>query len=240
MSKRVKYETLALVTGGLDSTTMIYGLKRNGVNARLLYLDFGIPAAVREKAAVKLFGYYLGFPLDILDLGGFATLHLGYLWPSIVSGPELDVGAPSEAEFLIGREDRRLSSGFGVIASIGLYAAMMLDTATVSLAIIREQFKAFPELGDGLAAASRLAGAVNPGIKTDIVTPLSGLSKAEVVHQAVELGVPVSMTWSCAYGGEQPCGKCQRCVARQEAIAAAGLAIDAGPPAIDPPTLTRW
>jgi 7-cyano-7-deazaguanine synthase len=235
MIERKKYDTLALVSGGLDSTTMIYEMNQDGIHARLLYLDFGTPATVREKAAVKLFAYTLGYPLDILDLSGFATLHLGYLWPSIVSGPELDVGKPMQADFPISRADGRLSSGFGVIVSVGLYAAMILDTASLSLAIIREQFEALPELGAGLAAAGKLASAVNPGIKIDVVTPLASLSKVEVVQRAIKFGVPIHMTWSCALGGERPCERCQRCLARHEAIAAAGIAIAAGPPAIDPP-----
>jgi 7-cyano-7-deazaguanine synthase in queuosine biosynthesis len=214
---------------------MVYSMKHDGLDARLLYIDFGTPAVVREKAAVKLFSLYLGYPLDILDLSGFATLNLGYLWPSIVSGPELDVGIGlTEATFPIGRADRRLSSGFGIIASVGLYAAMMLDVPSLSLGITKEQFKRLPSLSDGLNAAKELAAAVNPGITTDVVTPLSGVNKPEVIQRAIGVGVPINMTWSCRFGGEQACERCDSCVARKEAIASAGVTIEAGP-AIDPP-----
>ena len=232
---KTQYRTLALVTGGLDSTTMIYSMKHDNVDARLLYIDFGTPVSEREKAAVKLFSLYLGYPLDILDLSGFATLNLGYLWPSIVSGPELDVGIGlTEASFPIGRADRRLTSGFGVIASVGLYAAMMLDIPSLSLGITKEQFKTQPRLSDGLNAAKKLAAAVNPGITVDIVTPLSSVNKSEVVQRAIGVRVPINMTWSCRLGGEQPCERCGSCVARKDAIASAGVTIDAIP-AIDPP-----
>jgi 7-cyano-7-deazaguanine synthase len=237
MSKRVRYETLALATGGLDSTTMLYQQARDQTPARVLYLDFGTPSTVREKAAVKLFAHHLGLPLDIVDLSGFAALHLGYLWPSMVSGPELDVGKPAEASFLIGRSDHRLASGFGVIVSVGLYAAMILDAPSLALAITREQLAGLPRLADGLKAATALAGSVNPDINVDIVTPLAYMSKPEVVALAVDLKVPINMTWSCALGGEKPCELCARCVARRDAIAAAGVAIHAGPPAIDPPAM---
>jgi 7-cyano-7-deazaguanine synthase len=226
-----------MATGGLDSTTMLYQLAADNSTARVLYLDFGTPAAVREKAAVKLFAHQLGYPLDIVDLTGFAELQLGYLWPSMVSGPELDVGKPSQAPFIIGRSDGRLVSGFGVIASTGLYAAMMLDTESVSLAITRDQLGGLPQLPEGLRAATTLAAAVNPEVTIDVLTPLADLSKAEIVHRAVDLGVPIGMTWSCAFGGERTCERCQRCVDRREAIAAAGPNIDAGPPAIDPPAI---
>jgi 7-cyano-7-deazaguanine synthase len=228
------YGALALATGGVDSTTMLYDLAAQEVAARVLYIDFGSPAAPRETAAVKLIAHRLGLPLDILDASGFAALQLGYLWPSLVSGPELDVGRPAVAEFEIARSDSRMTSGFGVIAAVGLYTAALLDIPSVSLGIVREQFAIFPGLAAGLRGAEQLSRAVNPGIEVALATPLSQQSKATVVKRAVELGVPLHMTWSCAYGGEKPCGRCERCRARDAAVAEAGAKLTAGP-AIDPP-----
>jgi 7-cyano-7-deazaguanine synthase in queuosine biosynthesis len=214
---------------------MLYQMKHDGVAARLIYLNFGTPAAVRERAAVKLVALSLGYPLDTVDLSGFADLQLGYLWPSEnIFMPEADTGSPSQAAFPIGREDRRLVSGFGVIAAVGLYATALLDTPSMSLALTRDQFDTFPALTEGLAGARRMIEAVNPGITPEVVTPLAALSKVEVVQRAVALGVPIDMTWSCALGYEQPCSRCERCIARDEAIAAAGADI-ASVPAIDPP-----
>ncbi len=53
-----------------------------------------------------------------------------------------------------------------------------------------------------------------------IETPLQRLSKREIVRRARELGVPIEQTWSCYMGGETPCGVCDSCRLREEALAA--------------------
>jgi 7-cyano-7-deazaguanine synthase len=47
-------------------------------------------------------------------------------------------------------------------------------------------------------------------------------SKAEIVRQALRLGVPISNTWSCYQGGDQPCGVCDSCRIRDAALIEAG------------------
>lgn len=54
-------------------------------------------------------------------------------------------------------------------------------------------------------------------------TPLVGFSKAQVVRAALELGVPLNLTWSCHLPGPVPCGGCAPCRVRQETFAGLGL-----------------
>jgi 7-cyano-7-deazaguanine synthase len=49
------------------------------------------------------------------------------------------------------------------------------------------------------------------------------MSKAEIIKLAVKLGVPLKLTWSCYYGGERPCGKCDSCKLRSKGFEEAGL-----------------
>jgi 7-cyano-7-deazaguanine synthase in queuosine biosynthesis len=48
------------------------------------------------------------------------------------------------------------------------------------------------------------------------------LSKVQIVQRGRELGVPIDETWSCYMGDETPCGMCDSCRLREEALAAAG------------------
>ena len=50
------------------------------------------------------------------------------------------------------------------------------------------------------------------------------MSKTDIVNAALELGVPIELTWSCYQGGAEPCGVCDSCRIRDEAL------IDAGHP----------
>ncbi len=56
-----------------------------------------------------------------------------------------------------------------------------------------------------------------------ISTPLIDLMKDEVVRRGIEIGAPLEYTWSCYFGEELPCKKCDQCNWRAEAFAKAGV-----------------
>ena len=58
--------------------------------------------------------------------------------------------------------------------------------------------------------------------KIDIVTPLIGMRKAEIVTLGLELGAPFHLTWSCYSREDRACGVCESCVLRLRAFQAAG------------------
>jgi 7-cyano-7-deazaguanine synthase len=58
--------------------------------------------------------------------------------------------------------------------------------------------------------------------RIEIVTPLIGLRKAEIVRLGLELGAPFDLTWSCYSHEDVACGVCESCVLRLRAFAAAG------------------
>lgn len=58
--------------------------------------------------------------------------------------------------------------------------------------------------------------------RIEIVTPLIGLRKAEIVRLGLELGAPFDLTWSCYSREDVACGVCDSCMLRLRAFAAAG------------------
>lgn len=58
--------------------------------------------------------------------------------------------------------------------------------------------------------------------------PFQHISKADIIRQGVEIGVPYQLTWSCYNGGAKPCGTCPTCKERQEAFKLAGVPDPAG------------
>lgn len=57
-----------------------------------------------------------------------------------------------------------------------------------------------------------------------LIAPVQNMMKHEIVRMAVDLGVPLDMTWSCYKGEELHCGDCPTCYARKEAFERAGVA----------------
>jgi 7-cyano-7-deazaguanine synthase len=58
----------------------------------------------------------------------------------------------------------------------------------------------------------------------EVVTPLIGMRKAEIVTLGLELGAPFDLTWSCYSREDRACGVCDSCVLRQRAFREAGTA----------------
>jgi 7-cyano-7-deazaguanine synthase len=57
----------------------------------------------------------------------------------------------------------------------------------------------------------------------EIVTPLIAMRKAEIVQLGLELNAPLDLTWSCYSREDEACGRCDSCVLRLRAFAAAGV-----------------
>ena len=56
----------------------------------------------------------------------------------------------------------------------------------------------------------------------EVVTPLIGMRKSEIVRLGLELGAPFDLTWSCYSRQDRACGVCDSCVLRFRAFEAAG------------------
>ncbi len=57
----------------------------------------------------------------------------------------------------------------------------------------------------------------------EVVIPLSGKSKEEVLRLGQHLGVPFELTWSCYWDQDVHCGTCASCRERREAFEAIGV-----------------
>lgn len=79
----------------------------------------------------------------------------------------------------------------------------------------------FVQLMNELIRSGTRAG--REGFEIEIVNPLIDYSKAGVLKLALELKVPLELTWSCHENGQVPCGKCRGCRNRLSAFKAAGM-----------------
>ncbi len=80
-----------------------------------------------------------------------------------------------------------------------------------------------PEFIEVMNRAIKLGTIIGGRKPLKIITPLASLSKVEVVKMALELGVPLHLTWSCHGSGEKACGHCDACRLRREAFDKLGV-----------------
>jgi 7-cyano-7-deazaguanine synthase len=61
-----------------------------------------------------------------------------------------------------------------------------------------------------------------PETRIEIVTPVIGMRKREIVQRGIDLGAPLDRTWSCYQFEDEACGSCDSCRLRLNAFAEAG------------------
>jgi 7-cyano-7-deazaguanine synthase len=61
-----------------------------------------------------------------------------------------------------------------------------------------------------------------PETKIEIVTPVIGLSKADIVRRGFAMAAPLELTWSCYADEDRACGRCDSCALRLRAFRDAG------------------
>jgi 7-cyano-7-deazaguanine synthase len=62
-----------------------------------------------------------------------------------------------------------------------------------------------------------------PETRIEIVTPIIGMRKWEIIQRGIDLGAPLDRTWSCYQFEDEACGSCDSCRLRLKAFVEAGV-----------------
>jgi 7-cyano-7-deazaguanine synthase len=114
-----------------------------------------------------------------------------------------------------------------VFIAIGLSLAEARGADQLVLGVNAVDYSGYPDCRpDYLEAFQDLANlssrAGREGHGPMLWAPLVEWSKQKIAEEALHLGVPIECTWSCYSGGDVPCGVCDSCRIRDEALLAAG------------------
>ena len=112
----------------------------------------------------------------------------------------------------------------GVFLSIAAALAEKERCDAIFIGVVQEDSSGYPDCGAEFIGAFERA--LDLGTSRDfhprIKTPLVHLSKAQIVSLALEIGVPLGLTWSCYEREDAACGLCDSCLLRLKGFAGAG------------------
>ena len=112
----------------------------------------------------------------------------------------------------------------GVFLSIAAALAEKERCDAIFIGVVQEDGSGYPDCGASFIGAFERA--LELGTSRDfhprIKTPLVHLSKAQIVSLALEIGVPLELTWSCYEREDAACGLCDSCLLRLKGFAGAG------------------
>jgi 7-cyano-7-deazaguanine synthase len=199
-------DVLLLLSGGLDSAVLLGLFKAGGLDPVCVFFDYGQPAYDQElRASRELASHY----------GVFLT--------------ECALPLPRPPDVL-DQESWVVPGRNAVFLSMGLALAAEWGCSQVAIGTERADGKSFGDSTPGFLSSMDRAVQWASGGKVGVLSPLIGLWKPEVIRLGREVGVPLTLSWSCWRGGVDPCRRCEACRVRDEAFegvasAEAGCAI---------------
>ncbi len=212
-----------LLSGGLDSTTVLAIARAEGLECHCLTVDYGqrhrveIKAASRVADALKAASHRI-ITLDLRAIGGSA------LTDDIEVPKDQD---PESGEvpvtYVPARNTVLLSLLLG-LAEVVEADQLFIGANAVDYSGYPDCRPAFLEAFEKLASLATVAGA-EYGVRFRVRAPLLELSKADIIRRGLELGVDYGLTWSCYDPTPDglPCGHCDSCILRRRGFEEAGI-----------------
>lgn len=212
---------VVLVSGGLDSATVLALAAATGARCHALTFDYGqrhrveLDAARRVTQAQRAADHRV-VKLDIGWMGGSALT---------------DAAIPVPREFSTGIPVTYVPARNTIFLSIALGWAEVLDASDIYIGANAVDYSGYPDCRpEFIQAFERLANlATRAGIEghgVHVRAPLMKLRKHEIIREGTRLGVDYSLTLSC-YDPDAAglaCGRCDSCRLRAQGFAAAGVA----------------
>lgn len=209
-----KKDCLLILSGGMDSTTLLYDYQER--IALAVSFDYGANHNAREIPFAQLHCQRLGIEHIIIPLGFMGQYFESSLLQGADAIPEGNYDdANMKSTVVPFRNGIMLSIAVGLAESRGLQYVMMANHGG-DHTIYPDCRPEFVEAFDATARAGTYVG-------IGLLSPYTHMTKADIARRGKELGINYGETWSCYKGGEKHCGRCGTCMERREALAEAGL-----------------
>ncbi|QNM96668.1 7-cyano-7-deazaguanine synthase QueC [Chitinimonas koreensis] len=219
MSKKA----VILLSGGLDSATVLAMVRNQGFEAYCLSFDYGqrhnaeLAAARRVAEALGAARHHVA-RIDLAAFGGSALTDASI---------EVPTDGVKEGEIPVTYVPARNT----IMLSFALGWAEVLGARDICIGVNAVDYSGYPDCRPEYISAfemmANLATRVGvEGASLHIRTPLLKLSKAEIIRAGMALGVDYGLTVSCYLADDdgRACGRCDACRLRRAGFEAAGVA----------------
>ena len=213
---------VVLLSGGLDSATVLAIARSEGYRCHALSMSYGQRHAVELQAARRV-ARALGvvehkiIPIA-LDLFGGSAL------------TDANIAVPEEAAPADAIPPTYVPARNTIFLSLALGWAEVLQASEIFIGVNAVDYSGYPDCRPAfIEAFEELANlATRAGVEGErfrIRAPLIRLTKAEIIRRGIELGVDYGATVSCyqADGDGRACGRCDSCRFRAEGFREAGV-----------------
>jgi 7-cyano-7-deazaguanine synthase len=216
-------KAVILLSGGLDSSTVLYQAKADGYECNPISFDYQ-QRHRRELEAAKAIADCVGVvahqlvSFDLSQWGGSALTDDKINLPQERSVSDMAQNIP--VTYVPARNT--------IFLSFALAYAETLSAERIYIGVNALDYSGYPDCRPDYIQAMQEVFRLGTkqgreGQAIQIVAPLIHLKKTEIIQLGNQLGVPWEKTWSCYAGGDLACGVCDSCQLRLAAFATLGL-----------------
>lgn len=223
MFPMARQPAVVLLSGGLDSTTVLAIARSEGLACHCLTVDYGqrhrveLESAARVAAALGASSHRI-VGLDLRAIGGSA------LTDDIEVPKDRETGSDGvPITYVPARNTVLLALLLGLAEVVGA-DQLFIGANAVDYSGYPDCRPAFLEAFENLAALATVSGTEH-GVRYIVRAPLLEMSKADIIRRGLAFGVDYGLTWSCYDPTPDglACGRCDSCILRRRGFEEAGV-----------------
>ncbi len=208
---------IAIISGGMDSAVSAAKALESGYELIGLHFNYGQRTETKELECFEKLCEDFGIETKyVIDLPFFADIGASALTDKSIDVPTGGIEPGVPITYVPFRN--------GIFLSIATAIAEKERAEAIYIGVVEEDSSGYPDCTEQFMKSMELS--INLGTKDDtlivIERPLVRLSKADIVKEALRLGVKLEHTWSCYKEEGIACGVCDSCRLRLAGFERAG------------------
>jgi 7-cyano-7-deazaguanine synthase len=210
---------IVLVSGGMDSCVAA-AIARERYEPAFLHVRYGQRTEKRELQSFnEIADYYQVKKRLVADISYLKEIGGSCLTDERIEVPMADLQRKEVPVSYVPFRNTHL-------LSVAVSWAEVIGARKIFIGAVEEDSSGYPDCRKiYFDAFNRLITVgTKPGSGIEVMTPLIGLKKKDIVLKGVELKAPFQLTWSCYKSSDLACGQCDSCGLRLQGFKEAGIA----------------
>jgi 7-cyano-7-deazaguanine synthase len=198
-------------------------IARESHDLALVHASYGQRTERRERQAFDEIADFYGVSQRLaVQLDHFAQIGGSALTDARIAVPESSTGTPVPSNEIPSTYVPFRNAHFLAVA---VSWAEVIGATAVFIGAVAEDSSGYPDCRPEYYRVFQqlVREGTRPETHIEIVTPVIGMRKWEIVRRGMELGAPLDRTWSCYQFEDAACGGCDSCRLRLGAFAEAGI-----------------
>ena len=208
---------IVLISGGMDSAlTAAFAFKK--YDLAFLHVNYGQKTEKRELQAFHDIAKYFGVKKKlIVDIGYLKKIGRSSLTDKKIKISKADIKSKKIPTSYVPFRNAN-------ILAIATSWAEVIKAEKIFIGAVEEDSSGYPDCRKKFFESynKMINIGTKPDSKIEIVTPVIGFNKKEIVLKSFELNSPVHLTWSCYKNNDIACGVCDSCALRLRGFQQAG------------------